>query len=138
MGVALTQRPDLYAGLAIGVPLLDMLRYHELLAGASWVEEYGDPEKPKERAVLEAYSPYQNLSKKKKYPTPFFFTSTKDDRVHPGHARKMAARMDEYGLDFLYYENIEGGHGAAANLKQAAYRSALQYAYFSERLNLKD
>ncbi|MCA8889219.1 MAG: S9 family peptidase [Parvularculaceae bacterium] len=134
MGVALTQRPELYNALAIGVPLLDMLRFHKLLAGASWVGEYGDPENKKQRRVIEQYSPYQNLKKKTDYPCPFFFTSTKDDRVHPGHARKMAARMAEYGHDFLYYENIEGGHGAAANQNQAVYRAALQYVYFSRQL----
>ncbi|MEZ5897369.1 MAG: prolyl oligopeptidase family serine peptidase [Parvularculaceae bacterium] len=134
MGVALTQRPELYNALAIGVPLLDMMRFHKLLAGASWVGEYGDPEIEKQRKVIEKYSPYQNLKRKTDYPCPFFFTSTKDDRVHPGHARKMAARMAEYGYDFLYYENIEGGHGAAANQNQAAYRAALQYVYFSRQL----
>ncbi|MGF1544369.1 MAG: prolyl oligopeptidase family protein [Parvularculaceae bacterium] len=130
MGVALTQRPDLYGALAIGVPLLDMLRYHELLAGASWVDEYGDPTDPRMAEILRAYSPYHNVRPATAYPKPFFFTSTRDDRVHPGHARKMAARMREHGHDFLYYENIEGGHGAAANLDQLAYRAALQYAYF--------
>lgn len=134
MGVALTQRPDLYAGLAIGVPLLDMLRYSQLLAGASWIGEYGDPAIPDERSALLAYSPYHNLTMGRAYPKPFFFTSTKDDRVHPGHARKMAARMAELGYDFLYYENIEGGHGAAANQIQAAYRAALQYVYFTQTL----
>ncbi len=134
MGVALTQRPDLYNALAIGVPLLDMLRYDKLLAGASWVGEYGDPNIPEERAFIEKYSPYQNLKEDSEYPRPFFFTSTKDDRVHPGHARKMAAKMEDYGHSFLYYENIEGGHGAAANRNQAAYRTALQYVYFSRQL----
>ncbi len=134
MGVALTQRPDLYKALAIGVPLLDMMRFHKLLAGASWVGEYGDPTIEKQRRVIEKYSPYQNLKRNADYPCPFFFTSTRDDRVHPGHARKMAARMAEYGHDFLYYENIEGGHGAAANQNQAAYRAALQYVYFARQL----
>jgi len=134
MGVALTQRPDLYRALAIGVPLLDMLRFHKLLAGASWVDEYGDPEVAEERSVLAQYSPYQQLKGDRRYPEPFFFTSTKDDRVHPGHARKMAAKMREFGHDLFYYENIEGGHGAAANRQQEAYRSALQYAYFFRKL----
>ncbi|MEM1379801.1 MAG: prolyl oligopeptidase family serine peptidase [Pseudomonadota bacterium] len=136
MGVSMTQRPDLYKGIGIGVPLLDMLRYHKLLAGASWVGEYGDPDNPEERPFLEQISPYQNLEAGADYPRPFFFTSTKDDRVHPGHARKMARLMEEYGHPFLYYENIEGGHGAAANLEQAAYRQALQYAYFAGELGL--
>ncbi|MCQ8183805.1 prolyl oligopeptidase family serine peptidase [Parvularcula maris] len=136
MGVSMTQRPDLYKGIGIGVPLLDMLRYDKLLAGASWVGEYGDPDNPEERPFLEKISPYQNLAEDADYPRPFFFTSTKDDRVHPGHARKMARLMEEYGHEFLYYENIEGGHGAAANLDQAARRLALQYAYFAGELGL--
>ena len=136
MGVSMVQRPDLYRGIGIGVPLLDMLRYDKLLAGASWVGEYGDPDNPDERPFLEKTSPYQNLQQSADYPRPFFFTSTKDDRVHPGHARKMARLMEEYGHEFLYYENIEGGHGAAANLDQAARRLALQYAYFAGELGL--
>ncbi|SNT67917.1 prolyl oligopeptidase [Amphiplicatus metriothermophilus] len=134
MGVALTQRPDLYGAIAIGVPLLDMLRFHKLLAGASWMGEYGNPDIAEERAYIEKYSPYQNLRPDAAYPRVFFFTSTRDDRVHPGHARKMAAKMAAMGHDFLYYENIEGGHGAAANQKQAAYRTALQYVYFARQL----
>ncbi|MBB4658021.1 prolyl oligopeptidase family serine peptidase [Parvularcula dongshanensis] len=137
MGVSMTQRPDLYGAIGIGVPLLDMLRYDKLLAGASWVGEYGDPDDPEERAFLETISPYQNLEEDKDYPRPFFFTSTKDDRVHPGHARKMARKMQANGQPFLYYENIEGGHGAAANLDQTAKRLALQYAYFAEALGLE-
>ena len=138
MGVAMTQRPDLYKAQAIGVPLLDMLRYDKLLAGASWVGEYGDPDIPEERAYIEKYSPYQNLKADADYPRVFFFTSTKDDRVHPGHARKMAAKMDAMGHPFLYYENIEGGHGAAANRNQAAYRTALQYIYFMRLLSTSE
>lgn len=136
MGVSMTQRPELYGAVGIGVPLLDMLRYDKLLAGASWVGEYGDPDVPEERAFLETISPYHNLERDADYPRPFFFTSTKDDRVHPGHARKMARLMEEFGHPFLYYENIEGGHGAAANLEQAARRLALQYAYFAGELGL--
>ncbi|MEM1192429.1 MAG: prolyl oligopeptidase family serine peptidase [Pseudomonadota bacterium] len=134
MGVAMTQRPDLYNALGIGVPLLDMLRYHTLLAGASWVGEYGNPDIPAERAYIEKYSPYQNLKADVDYPRVYFFTSTKDDRVHPGHARKMAAKMEQFDQPFLYFENIEGGHGAAANLKQVATRQALQYVYFLRQL----
>ncbi len=137
MGVSMTQRPDLYQAIGIGVPLLDMLRYHKLLAGASWVGEYGSPDVPEERAFLETISPYQNLEEDEDYPRPFFFTSTKDDRVHPGHARKMARKMQGYGQPFLYYENIEGGHGAAANLEQTAKRLALQYTYFANALGLE-
>ncbi|MEM9988606.1 MAG: prolyl oligopeptidase family serine peptidase [Pseudomonadota bacterium] len=137
MGVALTQRPELYKAVGIGVPLLDMLRFHLLLAGASWMGEYGNPEVDEERAFLEKISPYHNLRKTGVYPRPFFFTSTKDDRVHPGHARKMAKQMETYELPFLYYENIEGGHGAAANQNQLAQRLALQFSYFAEELGLK-
>lgn len=136
MGVTMNQRPDLYGAVAIGVPLLDMLRYDRLLAGASWVGEYGDPDNPEERPFLERISPYHNLAEDADYPRPFIFTSTKDDRVHPGHARKFGRLMEEYGHPFLYYENIEGGHGAAANLEQSARRLALQYAYFAGELGL--
>ena len=134
MGVSMTQRPDLYNAIGIGVPLLDMLRYDKLLAGASWVGEYGDPDNPEDRPHLEAWSPYQNVKQDAEYPRVYFFTSTKDDRVHPGHARKMAAKMKEYGHPFLYYENIEGGHAASANQDQLAKRLALQYVYFSRQL----
>ncbi len=134
MGVAMVQRPDLWNAVVIQVPLLDMLRYHKLLAGASWIDEYGDPDNPEERAFLEQTSPYQNFRPRDDYPVPFFVTSTKDDRVHPGHARKMARLMQEYGHDFYYYENIDGGHSAAANQKERARRSALEFTYLSERL----
>jgi prolyl oligopeptidase len=134
MGVQLTQRPDLWNAVVIQVPLLDMLRFHHLLAGASWISEFGDPEVPDERAFLEAISPYHNLKTGIRYPEPFFVTSTKDDRVHPGHARKMAARMQEMGLPFLYYENTDGGHAAAANLPEAARRMALEFTYLYRKL----
>jgi prolyl oligopeptidase len=134
MGVMLTQRPDLFGAIVCQVPLLDMYRYHKLLAGASWMGEYGDPDKPEEWAYISRYSPYQNLRADKKYPRVLFTTSTRDDRVHPGHARKMAARMLEQGHDFLYYENIEGGHGGAANNKQQAYMNALGYAFLWKEL----
>ncbi len=134
VGVAFTQRPDLMNAVLCAVPLLDMLRYHKLLAGASWIGEYGDPDIAEERAAIAAYSPYQNVKPDVSYPEVFFVTSTKDDRVHPGHARKMAARMMEQGHAILYYENIEGGHSASANLKQIAYRLALQYVYLSRKL----
>lgn len=133
-GVALTQRPDLFGAVLSQVPLLDMLRYHKLLAGASWIEEYGDPEKAPERAALEKYSPFQNLKADGKYPEPFFTTSTRDDRVHPGHARRMVARMRELGLPVLYYENIEGGHAGAATLESRAALSAREYRYLWEKL----
>ncbi len=134
MGVALTQRPDLWNAAVIQVPLLDMLRYDRMLAGASWVDEYGSPSIPEERAFLEKTSPYQNLKKGVAYPPPFFVTSTKDDRVHPGHARKMAARMIEFGLPFYYYENIDGGHAAASDQRERAKRIALEFTYLSRRL----
>lgn len=134
VGVAYTQRPELFNAVVCAVPLLDMLRYHMLLAGASWVGEYGDPDIPEERAFLEGISPYHNVDADGDYPTILFLTSTKDDRVHPGHARKMAALLAEYGHPFEYYENIDGGHSAAANLAEAAKRSALQYTFLAQQL----
>ncbi|MEM7611193.1 MAG: prolyl oligopeptidase family serine peptidase [Pseudomonadota bacterium] len=134
MGVMMTQRPDLWNAVVVQVPLLDMLRYHKLLAGASWVDEYGDPDVPEERAFLETISPYQNFDADADYPTPFFVTSTKDDRVHPGHARKMAKLFEAAEKPFLYYENIDGGHSAAANQKERAKRTALEYTYLAEQL----
>ncbi len=134
MGVELTQRPDLWNAVVIQVPLLDMLRYNRLLAGASWMAEYGDPADPVEGAFLRHLSPYHNLKAGAAYPEPFFVTSTKDDRVHPGHARKMAAKMQAMGLPFLYYENTDGGHAAAANLKESAKRVSLEMVYLSRKL----
>lgn len=134
MGVMVTQRPDLFNAVVCAVPLLDMMRYHTLLAGASWVGEYGDPDNPDEGEFLRSISPYHNVQADVDYPEVFFVTSTKDDRVHPGHARKMAARMEDLGHDFLYYENIDGGHSASANLKEMAKRLALQHTYLMERL----
>jgi prolyl oligopeptidase len=134
MGVMLTQRPDLFKAVVCQVPLLDMRRFNRLLAGASWMDEYGNPDKPDEWAYISKYSPYQNVAKTKKYPRVLFMTSTRDDRVHPGHARKMVARMKEQGHDILYYENIEGGHGGAANNKQAAFMSALAYTFLLKEL----
>jgi prolyl oligopeptidase len=134
MGVMLTQRPELFGAAVVQVPLLDMLRYHKLLAGASWVDEYGSPDIPEERAWLERLSPYQNLAKREGSPEPFLLTSTKDDRVHPGHARKYAAKMESLGMPFYYYENIEGGHSAAANLRERAKRQALEFTYLARKL----
>lgn len=133
-GVALTQRPDLYKAIISEVPLLDMKRYHLLPAGHSWMAEYGNPDDPKDWEYISKYSPYHNLKKDVKYPEFFIMTSTRDDRVHPGHARKMAAQMDEMKIPFYYYENTEGGHGRAADLKQQAYFSSLQYTFFHEHL----
>ena len=134
MGVMLTQRPDLWNAVLVQVPLLDMLRYHLLLAGASWVDEYGHPDVPEEREWLEKMSPYNNFDPEADYPEPFFMTSTKDDRVHPGHARKMAKLFEDAGKPFLYYENIDGGHSAAANLKETANRVALEVTYLNQKL----
>jgi prolyl oligopeptidase len=137
VGVALTQRPDLYGAVVCQVPLLDMLRYTKLLAGASWAAEYGDPDDPIMRKAISRYSPYQNVFKDRSYPKAFFMTSTKDDRVHPGHARKMVAKLIDQGHPVHYFENIEGGHSAAANLKQRAKQYALQYVYLARQLGLK-
>lgn len=134
MGVSLTQRPELWNAVVIQVPLLDMLRFHKLLAGASWQGEYGSPDNELERAFLTKISPYHNLKAGVAYPEPFFVTSTKDDRVHPAHARKMAALMEEMGLPYYYYENIDGGHSAASNLAESAKKSALEYIYLKQKL----
>ena len=134
MGAMLTQRPDLINAAVIQVPLFDMLRFHKLLAGASWIGEYGDPDIPEQRAWIQAYSPYQNLRAGQPYPEVFIHTSTKDDRVHPGHARKAAARLEELGYPVLFYENTDGGHAAGANLRETARRLALEYTYLSRRL----
>jgi prolyl oligopeptidase len=134
MGVALTQRPELYNAIVIQVPLFDMIGFIHIGAGASWIGEYGDPANPAERAVLESYSPYQNLRAGRNYPEVFIETSTKDDRVHPAHARKAAARLKALGYPYLYYENIDGGHAAAANLNETARRVALEYVYLTRKL----
>lgn len=134
MGVMLNQHPEMINAAVVQVPLLDMLRYDQLLAGASWVDEYGSPSNPEERAFLETITPYQNLRARDDFPLPFVVTSTKDDRVHPGHARKYVARLMELGMPVLYFENIDGGHSAAANLNEAARRRALEYTYLMQRL----
>ena len=134
MGAMLTQRPDLINAAVIQVPLFDMFRFHRLLAGASWRAEYGDPDIPEQRAWIGEYSPYQNLRAGQPYPEVFIHTSTKDDRVHPGHARKAAARLEELGYPVLFYENTDGGHAAGANLRETARRIALEYTYLTRRL----
>ncbi|MBN1508578.1 MAG: S9 family peptidase [Sedimentisphaerales bacterium] len=134
MGAVFTQKPDLFHAVVCQVPLLDMKRYNKLLAGASWMAEFGNPDLPEEWAYIRKYSPYQNLSADRKYPQVFFCTSTKDDRVHPGHARKMAAKMESMGHKVYYYENTEGGHAAAATNRQRALRTALSYSYLWMRL----
>jgi prolyl oligopeptidase len=136
VGATAVKRPDLFKAVSCSVPLLDMLNYHKWLAGDSWKGEYGDPEDPEMRKVLLSYSPVHNVQKGVRYPEILFTTSTKDDRVHPAHARKMAYVFEQIGQPFQYFENIEGGHGAAANLKQRAYRSALEFTYFSQALGL--
>ena len=134
MGAVLTQRPDLYAAIDCGVPLFDMKRYTKLGAGASWIAEYGDPDVPADWAFISKYSPYQNLRAGQPYPEVFIYTSTADDRVHPGHARKAAAKLEALGYPVLYYENTEGGHGGTANQDELAFRTALEYTYFAHEL----
>ena len=135
VGNMLTMRPDLFRAIVCQVPLLDMQRYHKLLAGASWVAEYGDPDDPKQWEFIQTFSPYHNIKQDAEYPRVLFTTSTRDDRVHPGHARKMVARMKAMGHDVLYYENIEGGHGGAANNEQQAFMSALDYIFLWNELS---
>ena len=134
VGAALTQRPDLYGAVISGSPLHDMKRYSQLSAGASWMGEYGDPSKPEDWAYLSRYSPYQNVKPGVKYPPVFFYLSTKDDRVHPGHARKMAARLGEYGNRFYFHEYLEGGHSVGADHAEDAHRAALLNAYLNREL----
>ena len=134
VGAAFTQRPDLFRAVVSTVPLLDMKRYNKLLAGASWMGEYGNPDDPKDWAFISKYSPYQNVFPGKKYPRVLFATTTRDDRVHPGHARKMFARMKEQGHEVLYYENVEGGHGSGTTPAQQAYYYSLIYTFFRGEL----
>ncbi len=135
MGVEMVQRPELWNAVAIQIPLLDMIRISKIAAGASWQGEYGDVNAdPAVRAFWQKTSPYQNLKRDGRYPEPFIFTTTKDDRTGPQHARKFAARMNEYGLPYLYYENTEGGHGSGADIKQSARMNALTYTYFAQKL----
>ena len=138
VGAVMVQRPELFNAVVCQVPLLDMQRYHKLLAGASWMAEYGDPDKAEEWAWISKYSPYQNVqpsAKGVKMPKVLFITSTRDDRVHPGHARKMAAKMLEQGHAVLYWENIEGGHGGAADNGQRAQMEALEFSFLWMQLS---
>ena len=135
MGIMLTQYPELFAALVCQVPLLDMKRFHLLLAGASWIAEYGDPDDPEEWAFISRYSPYQNIRTDKTYPPVLITTSTRDDRVHPGHARKMTAALEEAGHPVWYYENIEGGHAGAADNAQTAFKAALCYSFLHRMLS---
>jgi prolyl oligopeptidase len=134
VGNMLMAYPDLFAAAVCKVPLLDMKRYHKLLAGASWMEEFGDPDNPSDWTFLKTFSPYHLVAKGKRYPATLFTTSTRDDRVHPGHARKMMAKMLELDQDVWFYENLEGGHGGSATPKQTAFMQALIYQFLRERL----
>jgi len=134
MGIMLTKYPELFGALVCQVPLLDMKRFHLLLAGASWVAEYGDPDDPEDWAFISEYSPYQNISADRTYPPVLMTTSTRDDRVHPGHARKMTAALEQAGHPVWYYENIEGGHAGAADNAQTAFKSALSYSFLHRML----
>ena len=135
-GNMLTQYPELFGAVVIQVPLLDMKRYSHLLAGASWMAEYGNPDTA-DWEFIKTFSPYHLFDPAKSYPPVLFTTSTRDDRVHPGHARKMAAKMIDAGKDVTYYENIEGGHGGAANNAQDAHMKALAYSFLWEQLSKK-
>ncbi len=137
MGVMLTRHSELFGAIVVQVPLLDMRRYHELLAGASWMAEYGDPREEADWEYMRPFSPYHNVSPSADYPPTLFITSTRDDRVHPGHARKMVARMTELGHTVSYYENIEGGHSAAADNEQLALRWALVLEFCWEKLGVQ-
>jgi prolyl oligopeptidase len=134
VGAAMTQRPDLYDAVLMGVPLTDMRRYHRLLAGASWMAEYGDPDRPEDWAWLRSWSPLHQLRQGVAYPAPMIFTSTQDDRVHPAHARKFAARLEALDQPFDYFENVDGGHAGTANKQQEADRVALLYAWLVGRM----
>lgn len=134
VGNMLTMYPELIGAIVCEVPLLDMQRYTHLGAGASWIEEYGDPDKPEEWAFLKTFSPYQNVKPGQKYPPVLFMTTTRDDRVHPAHARKMAAKMKDMGYDVRFFENTEGGHGAGADNKQSAHFFALEYTFLWKEL----
>jgi prolyl oligopeptidase len=137
MGNMLTMYPSLFAAIVCQVPLLDMQRYHKLLAGASWMAEFGDPDKPEEWAFLKHNSPYHNLKAASEvtYPSLLVTTSTRDDRVHPAHARKLVKKLRDLGHeDVHYYENIEGGHGGAADNKQSAYMRSIMYAFLDDKI----
>ncbi len=136
-GIMLTKYPEKFGALVCDVPLLDMRRYHLLLAGASWVAEYGDPDNPDDWEFISEYSPYQNISATRHYPPVLFTTSTRDDRVHPGHARKMVGALQAAGHPVWYYENIEGGHAGAADNEQAAFKAALSYSFLWRTLGAR-
>ena len=134
VSATMPQRPELFGAVVATVPLMDMKRYHKLLAGHSWMGEYGDPDKPEDWAFISKYSPYQNVLRGRAYPKMLITTSTRDDRVHPGHARKMAARMQQFGYDTTYFEYTEGGHGSGTTPAQTAYTWAFIYTFFAKSL----
>jgi len=134
VSATMLQRPELFGAVVATVPLMDMKRFHKLLAGHSWVGEYGDPDNPDDWAFISKYSPYQNVQRGKAYPKMLITTSTRDDRVHPGHARKMAARMQQFGYDTTYFEYTEGGHGSGTTPAQTAYTWAFIYTWFARAL----
>ncbi len=134
VGNMYAMRPDLFGGIVCQVPLLDMRRFHTLLAGASWMGEYGNPDRPEEWSFIRGFSPYHNIDRATDYPPLLITTSTRDDRVHPGHARKMTALLEEQGKQVLYYENIEGGHGGAADNRQRAFMEALGWTFLDRQL----
>jgi prolyl oligopeptidase len=134
VSATMLQRPELFGAVVATVPLMDMKRFHKLLAGHSWVGEYGDPDKPEDWAFISKYSPYQNVLRGRPYPKMLITTSTRDDRVHPGHARKMAARMQQFGYDATYFEYTEGGHGSGTTPAQVAYTQAFIYTWFARTL----
>jgi prolyl oligopeptidase len=134
VGGTFTLRPDLFGAVVAAVPLADMRRFNKLLAGASWMAEYGDPDVPEQWAYIQTWSPYHLLRKDAKYPTPFYWTNTRDDRVHPAHARKMVAKMESLGHPVYYFENTQGGHGSGTVNKETAYVTALEYAYLWKML----
>jgi prolyl oligopeptidase len=134
MGVEFTQHPELWNAVDIQVPLLDMLRFEKIAAGPSWVGEYGSVSVPAEQAFLASISPYNNLKAGVRYPEPLIWTTTKDDRVGPQHARKFAAKLAGMGLPYFFYEVTEGGHGSGANLKEKARTTALEIVYFTRKL----
>ncbi|HYP16941.1 MAG TPA: prolyl oligopeptidase family serine peptidase, partial [Opitutus sp.] len=134
VAATMLRHPELYGAVVCGNPLLDMQRYHRLLAGASWMAEFGNPDVPEEWSYLARYSPYQNLRPGLELPPILFYTTTRDDRVHPGHARKMAAAMDALGYAVDYYENMEGGHHGSVTSEQLATRIARTFTFLWETL----
>lgn len=136
VGATMVRYPEIAKAVIAEVPLLDMLRYHKLLSGASWMAEYGNPDNPQEAAYIRQYSPYQNVKSDVHYPSVLFTTSTRDDRVHPGHARKMYKKMKDQGHDVYLYENLDGGHGRAADLEKKALLNTIKMSFLFEKLQM--